>query len=409
MTFSVTCLLWFGCAKEPFGPMVGEPEKPNYERELGPGELALRKITDPNKIPDFSYGFGRRSELAEAVRNSLNYMSKPSSKRYFPYAEISHDQVVASLQDFLRMIESPMTSDQINQEIRARYDVYESIGWDDQGTVLFTGYYRPIFEARYMPDETFRYPLHTQPPDLVKDSEGRTLGRRLDDGTIVEYFSRDDINQGRLPEDLALCYLSNPFEAYICTVQGSARLRMGDGSFFEVGYAANNGHEYTSIGREMIKDGRIPKEKLSLDGLRDHFAANPADLDHYLKLNSRYVFFTPRSGGPFGSLNEPVIPYCSIATDKGVFPRAAVSYVVTQMPMRNGGEIQQRPYKGFALDQDTGGAIRAAGRCDIYMGTGDEVGELAGRTFSEGQLYYIFLRPGGERDVASLGNEAPLE
>jgi len=49
---------------------------------------------------------------------------------------------------------------------------------------------------------------------------------------------------------------------------------------------------------------------------------------------------------------------------------------------------------GFALDQDTGGAIRAAGRCDIYLGVGDDAGKLAGQTYQEGRLYYLFLKPG---------------
>ena len=68
--FAVSGVAWLGCAKEPFGPVVGEPEQPNYDQELAPGQLALRKITDPNKIPDFSYGFGRRAELAESEGHS---------------------------------------------------------------------------------------------------------------------------------------------------------------------------------------------------------------------------------------------------------------------------------------------------------------------------------------------------
>jgi len=50
------------------------------------------------------------------------------------------------------------------------------------------------------------------------------------------------------------------------------------------------------------------------------------------------------------------------------------------------------PYTGFALDQDTGGAIRAPGRCDVYMGIGDDAGRLAGQTYQEGKLYYLFLK-----------------
>jgi membrane-bound lytic murein transglycosylase A len=44
------------------------------------------------------------------------------------------------------------------------------------------------------------------------------------------------------------------------------------------------------------------------------------------------------------------------------------------------------------LDQDTGGAIRTAGRADIYLGVGPNAERLAGSTKVEGQLYYLFLK-----------------
>jgi membrane-bound lytic murein transglycosylase A len=44
------------------------------------------------------------------------------------------------------------------------------------------------------------------------------------------------------------------------------------------------------------------------------------------------------------------------------------------------------------LDQDTGGAIRTAGRADVYLGSGDEAEQVAGATRSEGQLYYFFVK-----------------
>jgi membrane-bound lytic murein transglycosylase A len=109
-------------------------------------------------------------------------------------------------------------------------------------------------------------------------------------------------------------------------------------------------------------------------------------------MNPRFVFFQIEKGEPRGSLNEEVTPYRSIATDKTIFPPACVAFVSTKLPFEKDGGISERPYTGFALDQDTGGAIRAAGRCDIYIGQGDKAGTLAGRTYQEGKLYYIFLK-----------------
>ncbi len=45
------------------------------------------------------------------------------------------------------------------------------------------------------------------------------------------------------------------------------------------------------------------------------------------------------------------------------------------------------------LDQDTGGGIRASGRCDLYMGIGPQAEELAGREMATGKLYYLAIKP----------------
>ena len=76
----------------------------------------------------------------------------------------------------------------------------------------------------------------------------------------------------------------------------------------------------------------------------------------------------------------PVTPLATIATDKEVYPRAMPAYVAL-------------PRGGFMLDQDAGGAIRAAGRCDIYMGIGNSAEQSAGQQLSTGRLYYVALRP----------------
>jgi membrane-bound lytic murein transglycosylase A len=64
-------------------------------------------------------------------------------------------------------------------------------------------------------------------------------------------------------------------------------------------------------------------------------------------------------------------------------------------------------FQQFMLDQDTGGAIRAPGRCDLYLGTGPMAEILAGRQFAEGKLYYLFLKD--ERVAqANAGWNAPV-
>ena len=73
-------------------------------------------------------------------------------------------------------------------------------------------------------------------------------------------------------------------------------------------------------------------------------------------------------------------------------PEGLSGVSLTTLPQTTPDGIVKQPYGGFALDQDTGGGIRAAGRCDIYMGEGDQAGRLAGQTYQEGRLYYLFLK-----------------
>ena len=394
----------FGCKKT---PQVGIEK--DYWRELPPGQKALVKLDDPSMWPDFSEGYMRRGGLELAAMYNLEYLSKPSSKLFFPYLDVTHERAVASNHAFIEVLQTAASGPDLDRTIKERFDIYQSRGWDDKGGVLFTGYYRPIFDARLQPDAEYRHALYKRPPDLERNAE---IGKyqRKGGGT---YLTRANVNSGALAgKGLELCYLRDPFEAYIITVQGSGRLRLADGSLFDIGYHGDNGHDYQSVGQWLVDRGMIDPMQLSLPGLIKFFNEHPDQLQIALDYNPRYVFFTPRKGGPYGSLNVPVTPFRSIATDKQVYPRASVTFVDTLVPARTPERtIINHAYKGFAMDQDTGGAIRAAGRCDFFLGTGPEVGELAGRTLSEGKLYYIFVKDYGVQPqsdvVASPPSAAP--
>ena len=369
-----------------------EPMK-DYGRPLPPGELALRKVTNPADWPDFSRDYYNRADLYEAVQNSLGYLYKPSSQKYFPYGEISHQRAVRSLERFAELLQQSGSMSEVDQVLRREFELYQSVGCDGMGTVYYTGYYCPIFDGRKERTEEFRYPLYAAPDDLVKDAEGLTLGRRMASGQIERYPTRREIEQTGMMAGNEIAWLKDPFEAYVVTVQGSAKLRLEDGSLYELGYAGNNGHEYTSVGRMMVERGLIGRDELSLQSMMRYFAGHPQDVQRFCWENDRYVFFKEVPGGPFGSINVPVLPYRSLATDKEVYPRACLAFVVTKLPRVREGRIAAMPYGAFGLDQDTGGAIRAAGRCDVFMGTGDRAEALAGRTGAEGKLYYLFIRP----------------
>ncbi|MEN6384305.1 MAG: MltA domain-containing protein [Phycisphaerales bacterium] len=374
-------------------PVQIEPEKikPQYDKPLPPGQLALRKITNPADIPDFTYACYDLSNLEQAINKSINYLKKPSAQQYYPYGEISREQAIDSLKTFKDMMKSGLTGERLNAAIREKFDVYISVGCDDRGTVLFTGYYTPIFDGSMERTETFKYPLYKAPKGLQKGPKGEILGMKTATG-MQPLPSREEIEKSGMLDGSELIWLSDPFEVYIAHVQGSAKIRLPDGKLTGVGYTASNGHEYKSVSKAMLEAGKFNGERMSLKAMIEYFKQHPDEVESYTKMNPRFVFFQIEKGQPRGSINEEVTPYRTIATDKTIFPPGCLTYLDTALPMDRTGVIEEKKYNGFALDQDTGGAIRAAGRCDVYMGQGDKAGSLAGRTYQEGKLYYLFVK-----------------
>ncbi|MDP1990950.1 MAG: MltA domain-containing protein [Syntrophales bacterium] len=380
----IAFLVLAGCQKRT-SVVYTVPLKPqkDYHRQLPPGELALRKITDPSQIPDYTRACADTDRLREAIANSLNYMAKPSSKKVYPYGEITYERAVRSLRELEKLVALRLSPQKMNEVLRKRFDTYISVGCDDQGTVLYTGYYTPIFDGSPVRTDRFKHPLYKPPADLLKGPDGAILGQRGLDGQIRQYPSREEIQKSNTLVGNELLWLSDPFEVYIAHVQGSAKIRMPGGQIETVGYAANNGWEYQGIVQKMMADGKISSENMNLKAMIDYFKTHPDEVDRYVNKNPRFVFFRSEKGDPIGSLNEPVIPFRTIATDKTIYPRAMFTFVSVDLDRS----------VGFALDQDTGGAIRAAGRCDVYMGVGNHAAELAGGTYREGRLYYLFIKP----------------
>jgi membrane-bound lytic murein transglycosylase A len=322
----------------------------------------------------------------------MNYMSKPSSQQFYPYGGISHGHATASLEAFAEMLDSGLVGRDLAAAINSKFDVYISVGCDNRGTVLFTGYYTPIFDGSLERTARFRYPLYRKPDDLVKAVDGVILGRQGAGGTYTPYPARAELERSGELVGLEMAWLADRFEVYVAHVQGSAKIRLASGELITVGYEANNGHEYKSVGKELIRDGKVSSGGLSLKAMIEYFKAHPGEAQMYIQRNPRFVFFRQSQGPPHGSLNEPVTTMRTIATDKSIYPRASLAYFSTRLPRGGGSYISQREFTGFVLDQDTGGGIRAPGRCDVYMGQGEYAGQKAGHTYQEGKLYYLFLK-----------------
>ncbi len=365
---------------------------PDYERPLPEGWPALLPVP-PGEHPDFAADWSAmKDELSPALERSIEWTRKEYAQQFFPIEGVTRERALASLERFSEILEGARDARDLELAIAAEFDVYRSAGWDGEGGgVLFTGYCTPILEGRLAPDASFTHPLYAVPEDLVKGPDGAILGRRTAEG-LAPYPTRRAIeSSGMLTgRGLELVWLRDPLDAFIAHVNGSAFIELEDGEQIAFGYAGKNGREYTSLGKELIRDEKLAPSQLSLSGIRAWAREHPGKIDEYLRRNDSFVFFTPLAGNPRGSLNVEVAGGRSLATDKSLFPRGALVFVDAVLPDARG---VAEPFVRFMLDQDTGGAIRTAGRADIYVGIGPQAERRAGSTRSEGQLYYLFLKP----------------
>ena len=332
---------------------------------------------------------GDKQSLLTAIDYSLRYLQTSRAEnayRRYQVEGITRDRVIRSLLRFRELVATSQNPAELEAAVKREFVLYKSIGKDNRGTVSFTGYFEPTYSASRVPTADYRYPLYRLPPDLGNWSYPHPARAEIEgiDGLLGEKSPL---------HGLELVWLRDRFEAFLVHVQGSARLQLTDGSTMTVGYAGSTNYSYTSVGKELVKDGIVRRENLTLPALIDYFSASPEAMNRYLPRNRSYVFFRETHGRPAtGSLGVPVTAERSIATDKSVMPPGALALIQTQLPYANAnGELEFRRVSRYVLDQDTGGAIKGAGRVDVFMGTGPLAGDRAGLINNTGQLYYLLL------------------
>lgn len=366
------------------------PPVPDYARPLPPGASALRPVTDERRDRILEETARQMADAAfvEALGRSYDWFRIASTQQFFPIEGITHARARASVEALLELTDIAdlrVRADRLD----ARFDVFESVGYDGSGVVLFTGYYSPEFTASTTRTGRFQYPLYARPADLVSDpATGAILGQRQPGGRVTPYPTRQQIEASGLLAGQELVYLPTRLDAYSIEVNGSAKLQLTTGGTMFVGYSGTNGRDYTSIGRLLVADGILDANTVTMPAIRQYFQQNPRQLDGYIRQNERFVFFEeyPATDWPAGSLGFRVTPQRSLATDKKIFPRGGAVVVSTTLP---GG----REFRQLMLDQDTGGAIRAPGRADLYFGIGPTAERISGAQAAEGWLFYLFLKP----------------
>ena len=386
------------------------PPRPSPEPQAVEAAPALVRI-DPSAYPEFSDDLDPES-LEQALGLSIGYLQTLPPSREFEFGGERYPaaHVLLSLQRFREFIRTRPSAPDLRKHIQAFYRVYQSVGRDPQREVLFTGYYEPLLRGRRAMSAEHRHPIYARPDDLLtielrafadKYPGEKLVGRTLE-GRVVPYHDRREIEEGGAlnGKARALAWVRDPIDIFFLHVQGSGKIQFEDGRVVNLGYDTSNGRPYRSIGQLLIEEGKISREAMSMQRIRAYLNENPGDLQRVLNYNPSYIFFKVTPDGPLGFINFRLTPGRSIALDRTLFPPAALAFIATRKPLIDGqGRIAAwEDCRRFALNQDTGGAIRGPGRADLFWGSGIEAEIAAGHLKHPGTLYFLVLRPDGVCD-----------
>jgi membrane-bound lytic murein transglycosylase A len=274
-------------------------------------------------------------------------------------------------------------------------------------TGFLTGYFEPEFEGSLVRDARHQVPLLARPPELVAVDDasrpdgfpqGFPFAMRAKDGTLSLPPDRGEIMDGALSgRGLELVWLADPVDAFYVHVQGSARIRLAGGGVLRVGYAGKTGHPYSPIGRVMIERGLAEPGTVTMQVLRGWLADNPQEVDAVLRRNRSYIFFRKieagEDEGPVGGAGLPLVAGRSLAVDASRLAYGTPVFVSATLPLGEDGALQ--PFRRLMLADDTGSAIVGDGRGDIFVGSGHEAGQAAGRIQHRGTLFVLEPREEG--------------
>ena len=262
----------------------------------------------------------------------------------------------------------------------------------------FTGYFEPQYSASREATAQHNTPVYGRPGDLIDVNlgqfdpalKGERIAGRVENGRLVPYADHAEINAGALKDNLEPLLWMDPNDLLFLQIQGSGQLRFDDNEMVRLGYAAQNGHAYTAIGRVLVEREIMPVEQVTMQSIRQWLETAPTDASRDLReQNKSYVFFRALdelsdADGPLGAQGIPLTPEYSLAVDRRFHMLGAPVFVDIE-PINKEAQAIRR----LMIAQDTGGAIRGPVRGDFFWGAGEKAATNAGIMNAQGQMYVL--------------------
>ncbi len=279
-----------------------------------------------------------------------------------------------------------------------QFTPYQVVNMDRSEEGMITGYYEPLLKGSHKPSKRYRFPIYAAPDELLTidlsssypDLKELKLRGRLDGRKVVPYYTRAEImSNPQILQGYEFLWVEDEVELFFLHVQGSGRIMLDDGEIIKIGYADQNGHPYSSIGKLLVQRGELLLENASMQGIKQWGQNNPRKLPELLQNNARYVFFRELPSdlsGPIGALGVPLTAGRSIAIDPQSIPQGAPVYLATTWPN------SKKPLNRLMVAQDVGSAIKGGVRADFFWGFGHDAGNQAGKMKQSGKMWILMPR-----------------
>lgn len=130
-----------------------------------------------------------------------------------------------------------------------------------------------------------------------------------------------------------------------------------------------------------------------MDRIRAWMEANPDEGRDLRRKNKSFVFFTETALKAheecIGAQGVPLTPMRSLAVDRKLHVYGTPIWIDADLPILS--ETPDTTFRRLLIAQDTGSAIVGPARADIYFGTGEALGSIAGRIKQFGS--FVMLVP----------------
>ena len=218
--------------------------------------------------------------------------------------------------------------------------------------------------------------------------------RRTASGDLVPYYDRGAIEDGALDgQHLEICWLRSQTDALFIGIEGSAQIRLEDGTMMQINYDAHNGYPYLPVGRVLIERDLVPREEMSMQRIREWMHDNPEGAKDVRRQNRSMVFF--RIVG-LDEASRPAAPR-AFRSPPAARSRSTRACMSTARRSSSRPTCRSRAPENPAVSPHHDRAGHRLGHCRacpgrLFFGAGDEAGRIAGRIQQPGRFMMLLPR-----------------